>query len=815
MTKRVNRAMSFNALGKMRAALFAGIALTLGWTLPAIAQQATSQTQSARQSIAIPSGPLTPALNALAAQTGLQVLFDAQVAEGKVTRGASGQLTPSDALNRVLQGTGVTARFAGSNNVFVESNDVTANSPDSLSEVTTTLAPIVIYGSRDTTTLRNSQASVNVVTAQDIEESNIRTVQDSFRRMGNVMDGADSNSGFVIRGMSFEGFVPGGTPMGSLYVDGILQSRWNTRRSPRSLWDMEQVEVYRGPQSTLSGRAATAGAIYLKSKDPVFEQEFELGATVGNNKRYGGSFVVNTPLLKDQIALRIAGTYDRSETPISMPTYENFARYDDFSEDLSYNIRGKLLFEPAEMPETRALLTYVFSKEDPVTNFIGTKPGGFDFDDFRGDFFAIPNDAEYRPHKMHNIGLEITHDFSESLRLTSLTGFNYGDTLRTSIETGQPGYATSRHGKVKDTLMTQEFRLNYEADRWKWVAGIYGSYQDTSSDLDIVSPFSPLPLARQRQLIDGKITNLAVFGEATYEFAPSWDVTLGGRVDYLRSEDDAFISVAHPASGLVLASGQGNPIIDEVHFVPKVGLSKTFYDNHKLGLTYSQGFRNGGYYINTRSRSIFTYDPEKAHSFELYYKGSLLDDKLTLNANLFYTKYKDQQIEVRPDPINKAYRETRNAATSHAWGFEIEPTWKVTDNFSAFVSLGYLDAKFDEFDLGPTYGDLSGDPLPNAPEWSLGFGGRYGFDNGLFLGADAKYVSSSKAIFGVAPQDELDSRFIVNAQLGFKKENWEIIGFAENLFDEIYYTGKDVDAIPAYAQVGPRRSFGVTVKTKF
>lgn len=800
---------------KWRAALFAGTAIVLGSASNVAAQQNVTASQSAQRSISIPAGSLTTALNTLAAQTGLQILFDAEIARGKTTAGASGVLTPSVALRQILQGTGTSARFAGSSNVVIEPDfsAVPAGAPNT--EGTTVLAPITIYGSRDATNLRNSAASLVVVTADEIEQSNIRTLQDSFRRMGNVMDGADSNSGYVIRGMSFEGFVPGGTPMGSLYVDGILQSRWNTRRAPRSLWDMQQVEVYRGPQSTLSGRAATAGAIYLKSKDPVFEQEFELSGTVGNNKRYGGAFVVNTPLLQDQIALRISGTYDRSETPINMPTYEGFSRYDDFSEDLSYNIRGKLLFEPVEMPETKALLTYIFSKESPVTNFIGVKPGEFDFDDFRGDFFAIPNDAEYRPHKMHNVGLEVTHDFSDTLRLTALTGLNYGDTLRTSIETDEPSYNTSRHGTVRDTLFTQEFRLNYEADRWKWVGGIYGSHQSTSSDLNIVSPFSPLPIARQRQIIDGKITNLAVFGEATYEFVPSWDVTLGGRVDYLRSEDDAAISVSRVDNGQVLAAGQGNPVIDEFHFVPKIGISKSFDDYHKVGFTYSQGFRNGGYYINTRTRSIFTYDPEKAHSFELYYKGVLLDDTLTLNANLFYTKYKDQQIEVRPDPSNSVYRETRNAATSHAWGFEIEPTWQVTNNFSTFVSLGYLNARFDEFDLGPTYGDLSDEPLPNAPEWSVGFGGRYGFDNGIFVGADAKYTSSSKAIFGVAPQDTLDSRFLVNAQLGFKKDNWEVIGFAENLLDEIYYTGKDVNAIPAYAQVGPRRSLGITVKTKF
>ncbi len=797
---------------RLRAALIASSALILGWA-PMAAAQAPLPSQSVTRSVSIPRGPLTPALNALAAQTGLQILFDAQVASGRTTRGVSGNFTPSQALNRLLQGTGVNARFAGSNNVTLEANGL-PGAAGVTSVDSTVLEPITIYGSRDTRTLGNSTASVNVVTARDIERSHIRTLRDSFRRMGNVSDGADSNSGFVIRGMSSEGFVPGGTPVGSLYVDGILQTRWNARRAPRSLWDMEQVEVYRGPQSTLSGRAATAGAIYMKSKDPVFERQVEAATTFGNNNRLGGSIMFNTPVAGDEIALRMSATWERSRTAINMPSYENFGRYDDFSRDLSYNIRGKLLFEPAELPDTRALLTYVFSKENPVTNFIGARPGQYGLDAFRGDFFGIPNEAEYRPHKMHSVGLEVTHDFSEALRLTSLTGLNDGSTLRKSIETGEPGYATSRYGTVEDTMFTQEFRLNYERNEWKWVAGIYGSHQSTSSNLDIVSPFSPLPLARQRQIIDGRITNLAVFGEATYEFAPTWDFTLGGRLDYLKSDDDVFMSVAR-TNGVLIASGGGNPITEEVHFVPKVGVSKTFDDNHRVGFTYSQGFRSGGYFLNIPLRTTTSYDPETANSYELFYKGQLFDDQLTLNANLFLTDYKDQQIEVRPNPLSPTYRETRNAASSRAWGFEIEPTWQVTPEFTAFLSLGYLNAKFDKFDMGPTYGDLSGQPVPNAPEWTIGFGGRYEFDNGFYVGADAKYTSDSKAIFGVAPQDTLDSRFIVNAQVGFAKDNWEVNVFAENLLDEIYYTGSDLNAIPAYAQVGPRRSFGVTLKAKF
>lgn len=793
--------------GGMRIALLASTILAFG-PMPVAFAQSAPAAQAARQSISVPSGPLTPALNSLAAQTGLQILFDAELARGKTTAGASGALTPAQALDAVLAGTGIGSRFAGSNQVVLTVNTASTANGVAAEDGSTVLSPIVIYGARDATTLNATTSSVGIVSAKDIANSQIRTFRESFRRLGNVMDSAYVSSGFVIRGMSSEGFVPGGTPVGSLYIDGVLQTRVNARRATRSVWDMEQIEVYRGPQSTLSGRAAMTGAIYLKSKDPTFNKEAEVSATVGTDHLRGTAFMVNTPVIEDELAIRMSGSFERSTSPVSFPTYEQYSRYGDYVRDLSYNIRGKILWTPAELPDTRALLSYAFGKENPVDRFIGVGTG-FGFNDNRGDFYQYPTWAEYRPIKTHNVGLEITHDFSNQLRFTSLSGLNYGASKRLSVDLDTPGVVNGINGTIDDSLFSQELRLNYEGDRLKWVGGVYGSYQDTDTNLDIALS----PLYRQKQITGGKTTNLAVFGEATYEFVPTWNVTVGGRLDYLRNKEYQFASQYRWIGGAG-AFRENSADLHEVNFVPKIGLSKEFGDYHTVGLTYSQGFRTGGYYINQRTLVPHYYDPEKAHSYELSYKGRFLDEQLTLNANLFYTKYKNQQIEIRPDPTDGFYRETQNAASSQAWGFEFEPSWQVNDNFSAFASVGFLKAKFLEFNHA-SYGNLAGQPLPEAPEWTVGFGGRYEFDNGFYLGADAKYTSGYEAVFGVAPQDKIESRVIVNAQAGFKKDNWEVNAFAENLFDEIYYTGIDRDATPAYAQIGPRRSFGVNLKAKF
>jgi iron complex outermembrane recepter protein len=796
---------------RLRAALLVGTAaLAFSPALPGVAQ---AQAQSATRSIAVPAGPLASALNSLAAQTGLQILYDASLTEGKSTTGVRGDLTPEQALASLLGGTGVAARFAGSNQVTLSTAVAEAGGgTGEAGEGATLLEAITIYGAREATTLNDTTASVGIVNARAIEDGQIRSTQDAYRRLANVLDSATVNSGFVIRGMSSEGFVPGGAPVGSLYVDGILQTRYNARFGARNLWDVEQVEVYRGPQSTLSGRAAMSGAVYIKSKDPTFDKELELSSTVGSNDLVGSAFVINTPLVEEQIALRISGAFDRFHADVPYTKFKNYAGFDDLTTDISGTIRAKLLITPTEMPDTRALLTYAYSKDRPNDRLVGLYDG-------RGDFNNNPDTyTEFRSTEVHNVGLEITHDFSDTLRFTSQTGFQYGINTRSSVDAGTPGFVTGIWGTDDDSIFTQELRLNYEGDRWKWVAGIFGSHQVfKGASHFIAEPYPDLLPGTIYQLDDQqdrRTSNLALFGEATYEFAPTWFVTAGGRIDYLKEKNTELNSaVLH---GMDPAFSGGPASFDEVNFVPKLGLSKEFGENQRVGFTYTQGFRSGGSYVN-RSDPAFplvSYDPEFSQSYELSYKGTLLDDRLVLNANLFYTKYEDQQVEIRPPSDIPGYRITENAASSRAWGFEIEPTYQVTDQFSTFASIGYLNTKFLEFEHGGL-GDQSGKSFPEAPEWTYGFGGRYEFENGAYVGADAKYTTDYNSRFGTKGMYKIDSRFLVNAQAGFKKDNWEITAFAENLTDEKYFTIVDPDAALPFGQAGQRRAFGLNIRTKF
>lgn len=146
------------------------------------------------------------------------------------------------------------------------------------------------------------------------------------------------------------------------------------------MWDTEKVEVYRGPQSTL------AGAIYVKTKDPVFRFEATARGMGGEDELSTGAGMVNVPLIEDQVALRVAGVYQRSESALDYPTYERFDRFGDFKEDEFLSVRSKLLVQPKALPRTRVLLLYSYAEDAPNISDIGGPVLGFAFDDDRGDF---------------------------------------------------------------------------------------------------------------------------------------------------------------------------------------------------------------------------------------------------------------------------------------------------------------------------------------------------------------------------------------------------------------------------------------------
>lgn len=672
---------------------------------------------------------------------------------------------------------------------------------------------VTVYGQKSRRTLQDTQASVSVVTAREIEDKDIQNFRDAFRLMGNVIDADWVDAGFVLRGVNSEGMTPGGAPLASIYIDGAAQTVQGARRGARGLWDVQQVEVYRGPQSTLSGRASLAGAVYIKTKDPTFDWDARMRATIGSMETREGAVAFGGPLVDDILAFRIAAEYQTRTNDLSYPLYERYSRFENFIEDEYWQVRGKLLFKPQGLGGTEIVLGYSFSHDSPIYDDIAGPGLGFPYSARRGDLNAgTPYYQEAREADNQTFSLNVAVPLSDRLELTSITSWAQTDLSVPSINEGTPGETLVTQGGQDQSLWTQEFRVNYDnADTGlRWVFGLYfaSDDQDTNQRRALGSRVDSTRVSNE-------VFNAAAFGEVTFLLAPEWEAVAGARIDYAKT-DRSYLFIrdwADPARPDVYRSGVSES--SETTFLPKVGLVWKYDPGHSLGLTVQRGFRPGGAGVNTSTGNGYDYEAEYTWNYELSYRSLWLDGALSVNANVFYTDWTDQQVELQLIPGDFTSAVVLNAGKSHLYGAELESRYRPVDGLELFLSVGYLETKFDEFTS--TIGDYSGFEFPEAPRWTLAFGFEYEHPSGFFIGFDGRKISSYLARdIQNAPADYVGDYFVGNARIGYRAENWTVTLFSDNVFDEEYFVYRDViGTFDCCATLGNRRVTGVTLTAKY
>lgn len=764
----------------------------------------------------IAPGALAPALTRFARQSGLQLSYDPAVVQGRSTAGVQGALPLAQGLGRLLQGSGLSWQFLDDRTVTITSTAPAAAGPGATEGIV--LDTVTLYGDRTTSTLSGSRASVAVVDAETLENPTTATIRATFNRMANVQGQDHADSGFSIRGISSEGFSPAGAPLASLYIDGVQQTRQSVRRGTRGVFDTEQIEVYRGPQSTLSGRAAMAGAIYVRTRDPEFARSGAAQLTYGenNHRQFGLAF---GDALSDTLAYRVSAEWSKKDSDLDYSGYEGHSLADDLTTDEYYTLRGKILWLPTGSDDTRVILSYSHSYDRPENRLIAG-PGwspfapGIRYADKRAALYssalspygvAIPAWTEVRDNRLDNLGIEVTHQISDALSLTAQTGFTRSKMTRPGLNYGDAGDPNQSYGEQVQKILSQELRLNYDTEALAWVAGVYMAKDQDHDWLDS-SPHPLLGFASTRNRKTAR--NLALFGEASWEFAPQWRLIAGARADYT---DRSFYQYAM-FNGAVTANNTGGT--DETVFLPKLGLQYDFDNGQTVSLIYQHGYRPGGSGIRQSDGREYSYDPEMARNLELTWRGTAMDDRLKFATSLFWMRWKDQQVTLMTDPANLLSRVTGNAVKSESWGAEFEATYAATDRLNLFASLGWLHSEFLDFN-DAQWGDFSGLPFPGAANRSFALGFRWGDQTGWFAAASAKYVSQtlSRLEAGTGRPNTLPSRSTVDAELGYAWDEVRVTAYATNLFDReaiLYESGNH-----AVAAINPARELGLRLDYRF
>ncbi|MQQ10285.1 TonB-dependent receptor plug domain-containing protein [Epibacterium sp. SM1979] len=648
------------------------------------------------------------------------------------------------------------------------------------------LDPIVIHGELQDRELFDTVTSVAVEQGKDLERRGDVDVYDVVERTPGVSSTA-GDRGFAIRGIDRGGIVGRGLLI-STQVDGVaLPNQQATIFGPYSAWDVEQVEVLRGPQSTQQGRNSLAGAVIIRSNDPDYEQLTKAHVEIGsrNTRRY--AFTLNQPIIDDRVAFRFSAESFENDGDITNDT----TGATDYDRHKSTTYRAKLRWDATDR------LNFVFSLSHSDSS------AGEDFIEERlfPERRVTLSNAGARESARHNIAsLKTTYEFNSNLTLESTTSFYALDYRRIEDRDFSAADAELFDRTNDAETFSQDLRLRFDTGRGITgaVGLFYTSVDDTVNDyrrLDAaVSGGAPLPPGAlsfdsiTRDVYDEE--NIALYGEAEIQadrWLPGLRFTVGARYDY-ESVDFGSSRVTAPSTPQ-LPDFDNNSSTSFDAFLPKLGVAHDFADGQTIGLTLQRGYRAGGSQVNFVTGEVNEYDPEFTDTIELAYRGSFRGDTLRVAANAFYTEWTDQQVLVDGASGVNFDQNIENVGESELFGAELQIENDVSENFSLFASAAYVRTEYKDFVSNGQ--DFSGNSFVFAPELTASIGGSYRWDNGLTLGVDASYTDSAFGNVENTADEATDSRFLINAQLTYDAPGgWTAGIYARNLLDRDYATAR-------------------------
>ncbi|MEM6911301.1 MAG: TonB-dependent receptor [Verrucomicrobiota bacterium] len=694
------------------------------------------------------------------------------------------------------------------------------------------LEPLVLVGTKLDSTISQAMASVGRLDGDRLDTAEIRDLNGAYRLLANVRAPQFVDGGFVIRGINSEApdaeNISGDqTPLSTIYVDGVALTQQAARRGPTGVWDVESVEVYRGPQSTVQGKNALAGSVVIQTKDPVFFLEGASRVTYGNFSRQEIATMLNLPV-SDFLALRL--TYERSERRgfVDYPNLVDFSKFEDFRSANFEQYRGKVLLEP-EGGRFRSVLTFAYSDSSPALSDVFGPNAPVPFRDpaiepvedfFDRDWLNDSGATQMRDLVTRSFSLDAQYEINDHLRLNLLSTY-----IDTSLGVRTINDDFLRTDEERE--FTQEVRANWENDWSKAVLGVF------SSDLSVESTQNAIERTR---------TNQAIFGEAEVRVWAGLHLIGGGR---LFEESVDFESTPLGVTNTARS--------DESGALPKVGARYDFAPEHTLGFTFQNGYQSGGSGID--GTEVYEFDPSSTDHYEVAYRLALFDQRVRLAANAFYADWTDQQVVLRTFDLTTFSPSERviNAAESQMWGGEVEISIEPIENLTLFASLGFLATQYQEFrfEIDPAITqflplpgelDYQGYDFPESPPFNGSVGFSWKPAKGFFLAGDASYTESyySPVLFASTsatglnlpiqvPQNDLvkvPSFLTVNLSCGYQAENWTLSFFVENLLEKDYLIGKVPGVEFSFfegvsfqddflATVGPPRTYGIALEVRF
>lgn len=695
---------------------------------------------------------------------------------------------------------------------------------------------VVVTALRRTESLQRVPAAVSAITAEQLAKAGIQNLGDVSTRTPSFVIGQQgpASPDMSIRGIGSTDRDAGSDRSVVVFLDEVYAGR--AGGVPPDLFDLERVEVLRGPQGTLYGKNAVGGAVNLISRKPTHKTSASGELTVGTDSLVevkaaaGGS-------LSENLAGRLAFS-GKSRGPLYENRFQN-AETDNYRLNA---VRGQLRWTPSDALEVSLSADHSKDKVNGISTFVNPKTAALlaiGFDPGSDSFVSHNNVLGFMDREISGVHLRIEREFNAGT-LTSLTGWRSLDLAETRDLAGVPlrpitagirGFESTQIMTEQSTSVSQEFRFtSNRRGPWSYITGVYYQQEDTDR---VEERKRQLNTAISRPVFaqGAQTTSYAVFGQTTWQASDALAVTVGGR--YTRDERDFALKVTNPF-GLASLS-PATQLFDITAnkswsaFTPKATVDLTLAPNVMGYLTVGRGYKSGGFQgLAANAAAARTpFNPEYATSYELGLKSRWFDRRLTLNGSAFMTDFSDLQFRQRiltiPNDQASAIVVVANAGTARIKGAELEAGWAPSKWQSYTLAYSYLDTLITSFNATPGVTDVNGLELARSPRHTLNAAVDLSMPLGAYvLGGRVDYRYRSSFWFEPSIDRSLfeGGYGLVDARVSLTApgSKWSVDLWGRNLTDQRYRTFAQAIGFTtaglsaATSRTGDPRTVGVTLR---
>ena len=713
------------------------------------------------------------------------------------------------------------------------------------------LEEIVVTARKREQNLQNVSISISAFTANRIQEMGLLNSQDlSWMTPGMYASGAVGNLNpmYTIRGIGLNDFFTNNNPTVGLYVNEVIQPF-----SPMmsfQMFDLERIEVLKGPQGTLYGRNTTGGAINFISRRPGEELNGYLRAGYGEFDRVEAEGAIGGPISDD-----LGGRLAFLTTQQSDGWMRNAVTGKKVGEIDQVALRGILQWQPAENFEVEFIGSYAEDNSDThLREHVGFADGPFSTNlcaaaiagrrdegncvSFLG-FFDPNADDRYTHSNSSILGndndtdtlgltLKVNWDIGD-MTLTSVTGYSEYDRVYTEDADGTALAMIDVRSDDDATTFSQELRLSGIMSRIDWVLGAF--YSDNEISFNFIQDLRQhLFLSVVDTVWKQESSSVAVFGHADFALTNKLSIVGGLRYTYEEKK------IRYDASDL-------NPFGTTQFLPPTVsGFNDRFSNNEISGqagvdfqvtddiLTYfsfNRGFKTGGYKgaIAFSLAELEPFTQETVYAYEAGIKSTWANGRVRFNAAAYYSDWKDFQAFVNEIRGGIPVIVLTNAGDAEIYGIEADLLLHPTDGLDIQATLNWMDTEIKKFNNIPGTPDSTGNNLANSPDLMFNGRVRYEFpvaNTGFNAYISSDFIFRDRVYYSLANrgQNSQASNWLWHGRAGVVTEDgkWEASVWGKNLTDEAYVTQSYDNTggiFPSQNFIGEPRTYGVSVQYNF